>query len=62
MPNEIIRKPKDDLRDDVGSVFSNSDDAAEDFDLTDPEVAIAAFKAVYFDNPTAQNIQINLKK
>jgi hypothetical protein len=36
-------KPKNDLRDDVGAVFSGLDDVAEDFDLTSPKVALAAF-------------------
>jgi hypothetical protein len=49
-------KPKDDLRDDTGAIFSGAEADDEPGDLTDPEVALAAFKAVYFDNPLVQEL------
>lgn len=53
---EHYMKPKDDLRDDTGAIFSGAEADDEPGDLTDPEVALAAFKAVYFDNPLVQEL------
>lgn len=52
--------PKDELREDAREVFCNSDDAAESKLLTDPEIAIAAFKAVFCDDPAVQSFQFSL--
>ena len=46
--------PKIDVREGVLNVFNNCDLPAESFGLNDPEVADAAFKAVFFDDPTVQ--------
>lgn len=52
--SSLRRLPTDELRDDAVEIFSNSDLAAEHQDLTDPDVSIAAFKAVFFDDPEVQ--------
>lgn len=54
------RLPKDELRDDALEVFCNSDDPAESMYLTDPQIAIAAFKAVFFDDPLVQAADLKL--
>lgn len=54
------RLPRDELRDDALQVFCNSDDPAESMCLTDPQVAIAAFKAVFFDDPLVQSADLKL--
>ncbi|MDR3054668.1 MAG: hypothetical protein LBU53_04615 [Zoogloeaceae bacterium] len=57
---EQRKLPKDELRDDAVGVFHNSDDAAEGLNLRDPEVAVAAFKAVFFNDPVVQDAQLKL--
>lgn len=46
--------PPDELRDDAVGVFHNSDDPAVSIDMTDKDVSVAAFRAVFFDVPEAQ--------
>ena len=53
--------PKDELRDDALGVFLNSDDHAEDMDLTNPDVSVAAFRAVFFDVPEIQTMKFIVK-
>lgn len=62
MTTETVKRrlPKDELRDDALEVFCNSDDAAESMCLTDPDVAIAAFKAVFFDDAAIQKADLKL--
>ncbi len=60
--NTTKRKlPKDELRDGVVNVFNNSDHPAESFSLTDPTVSVAAFKAVFFDDPEIQAANIKFQ-
>jgi hypothetical protein len=59
--NDFIKRrlPKDELREDAVGVFRNSDRPAELQDLTSPEVSVAAFKAVFFDDPLVQSASIS---
>jgi len=50
--------PKDDLIDNAYGIFKNTDEKAVTKNLTDPSIAEAAFRAVFFDIEEAQTAHL----